>query len=143
MPRWLAAAGATLALAVSAGLTAPAASASSIQTCRWQPPTLINGWQSANAQSGTGDPSYCVENGIVYLSGSVSSQTGSGSAATLPQAAWPTHWPYFTVNTGQGNASLSIRPTGQITVFGGTGQPDETALSGISYQVTSWPDPAG
>jgi len=71
------------------------------------------------------------------LSGSVASPTGNGSALTLPQAAWPAHWLYFTANTAQGHASVSINPAGQLTVFGGTGQPDDTSLSGISYQVSS------
>jgi hypothetical protein len=31
---------------------------------------LANGWQSSDSQWGTGDPSYSVSNGMVYLSGS-------------------------------------------------------------------------
>ncbi len=114
-----------------AGVAYPVAGAN------WQPLTLQNGWTAAtNPDCAVGAPSYDLSNGVVYLSGSVSSPTGSGSPITLPQAAWPTHWLYFTVNTGQGHASLSISPNGQVTVFGGP-QPDETSLSGISYQVSS------
>ena len=115
-----------------AGIAYPVAGAA------WQPLTLQNGWSAAsNPDCTVGAPAYYLNNGVVYLSGAASSQTGGGVLATLPPAARPTHWLYLMVNTQHGHASLSISPTGQLTLFGGPSQPEETALSGISYQTTS------
>ncbi|HET7013706.1 MAG TPA: hypothetical protein VFI65_07345 [Streptosporangiaceae bacterium] len=106
----------------------------------WQPLTLQSAWTAAN--SGVcvnGAPMYYVRNGIVYLSGAVTSATqfGGGLIGTLPAAAWPSHTLYLTLDTADGQASLQISPSGQLTLFDGPSHPDETSLSGISYQVSS------
>ena len=59
-----AAAGLSLALGVAAA-AAPAATAGGILVCGWQSLTLVNGWHSENSVYGTGDPRYCIEDGIV------------------------------------------------------------------------------
>jgi hypothetical protein len=75
---------ASLALALAVGARAargPAASASiAPPECSWHPLSLMNGWQSAQGEWGTGNPSYCVTSlGMVYLSGSLT-QPGGGPA---------------------------------------------------------------
>ena len=52
-----------------------------------------DGWQSAGPEFGTGDPMYCVENGIVYLSGSMHQPTPgyyllAGIAYPQASTAW-------------------------------------------------------
>ncbi len=145
-PTWLAAAAAALTLAVSAGVSAPAASAASRDACPWQPLTLVNGWQSANAQfGGTGDPSYCVENGIVYLSGSLYQPTpGAETFANLPFGDFPTSILYLPVYTFAGTtANLTISAGGSMSLWNASGQPNTeseyTSLAGISFPEAGTP----
>ncbi len=82
---------AVLALAAGVAAAAPAASASITPACVWQSLYLLNGWQSAQTSWNTGDPEYCVDNGIVYLSGSLKNPTNAGNEfAVLPPQALPT-----------------------------------------------------
>jgi hypothetical protein len=85
----------------------------------WQGLTLKNGWASSNSIYGTGNPKAAVQNGIVYLSGSLN-QASSGSAvfATLPRAYRPTHNLYITIYTNGGTqGSLYIGADGTMEVF--------------------------
>ena len=90
-------AGAVTAAALSAGpaSAAPArpAGPSGPSGLTWHPLTLLNDWTSANVQYGTGDPAWAIQDGIVYLSGSLSQPQGtpdsSSTVAMLPQAAFP------------------------------------------------------
>src|SRR5260370_5623817 len=53
---------------------------------------LENGWQSADSQWGTGNPSYYISNGVVHLSGSVDNPVFSYVYfAQLQPAARPAH----------------------------------------------------
>jgi hypothetical protein len=101
--------------------------------------TLKNGWVSSQPAYDTGDPSYAVSGGVVYLSGSLHAGT-SHLAATLPKAARPNHELFVSVYTFEGAAGwLQIFRTGQVEVFG-TDAVDYTSLANISYPVagTKW-----
>ena len=51
--------------------------------------SLEDGWQSSDGQYGTGDPSYSVRNGMVYLSGSLNQPAGDAQTfGVLPPAGW-------------------------------------------------------
>ena len=89
--RLLAAPVVALALGAGAAAVAPAASASIRPDCGWQSLTLLNGWQSAQASWNTGDPEYCVDNGIVYLAGSLKNPANADTEfAVLPSQELPT-----------------------------------------------------
>jgi hypothetical protein len=101
--------------------------------------TLKNGWTSSQPDYGTGDPSYAVSKGVVYLSGSL--HGGSNPlAATLPKAARPDRELFISIYTFDGATGyLDIMPDGEVGVFG----PDAgayTSLANISYPVagTRW-----
>ncbi len=101
--------------------------------------TLLNGWHSAQAKWGTGDPAASVSNGVAYLSGSVLLPAGSnGVAATLPATARPSHWLYLPVITGHGVAgSVDISPAGTVQIYLSTASRKLTAFSGIHYPLGS------
>src|SRR5262249_34352654 len=95
-----------------ASISSPAASATGHQLA------LVDGWESAQAVKGTGDPSYTVRNGVVYLSGSLRNPTLTSSVfAVLPAAARPAHWTYFIVQCRDGLGDISINPAGQRQGF--------------------------
>jgi hypothetical protein len=105
--------------------------------------TLNAGW-SALTDSGCAnnnfiDPGYTLINGVVYLSGDMTSNVSpNGTFATLPQAARPAHTLYLTLNEGPADpASLEIDPNGNMTVFASGGTTGVNSLTGLSYQVSS------
>lgn len=100
--------------------------------------SLENGWQSSDSQWGTGDPSYSVSNGMVYLSGSLHQPTGSNQVfGVLPPAAKPAHTLYLSVYTYNGTIGLlEIDTSGTMyAYFGGAQQ--YTSLAGVSFPVPS------
>lgn len=136
VPRWTAVLVTALALGGGGAAIAPAASAGIPPNCAWQSLYLLDGWQSANSQWNTGDPAYCVDNGVVYLSGSLTQPAGSGQEfAALPPQALPTSTSYFSVYTYQGPAgNLDIQSNGWMYVWGGNST-QFTSLAGISFPV--------
>ena len=130
----LAALAGALALATGAAVTAPAAEASITPACNWQPLYLLNGWQSDQGTFDTGDPMYCVDNGVTYLAGSMS-QPGGGSweFAQLPAQAVPTSTLYLSVYTYGGTAGvLRIDPNGDMYAYQGN-DTKFTSLAGVSF----------
>jgi hypothetical protein len=99
---------------------------------------LEDGWESSNAEFGTGDPSYAVSGGMVYLSGSLHQPTGvSEISATLPAAARPAHTMYLTVYTYDGTLGLvEIEPNGTMYTYMGGAQ-QYTSLAGISFPAAA------
>lgn len=98
--------------------------------------TLINGWASDQHFYNTGDPSYAVIGGVVYLYGSVQQPSGSSDQfAVLPLAARPAHNLYITVYTGGGNGTLRIEPNGHILAYSSpsAGARVLTVLTTVSY----------
>jgi hypothetical protein len=99
---------------------------------------LENGWQSSDGQFGTGDPSYSVSNGMVYLSGSLNQPAGDVQVfGVLPPAARPAHPMYLSVYTYNGAiGELEIDTNGNMVVYEGGAQ-QYTSLAGVSFPVAS------
>ena len=101
--------------------------------------TLLNGWTSGGYPNG--DPGISMSGGVAYLSGSLSQPSGSSSTfATLPTAYRPSHWLYLPIYTTDGysalEASLSISPQGQLSLFGNGSTSHFSSLAGVSYPLT-------
>lgn len=107
--------------------------------------SLVNGWQSENANDGTGNPRVGLLNGIVYLKGSLAQPTpGSSLIALLPSAYRPVDTMFITVWTTFGNpGTLEINAAGQMFLSSNTacGSGDTaqcfTSLAGISWPIGS------
>jgi hypothetical protein len=99
---------------------------------------LENGWQSADNPYGTGDPSYSVSNGMVYLSGSVDQPAGDNQVlGVLPPAARPAHTLYLSAYTlGGALGELEIDTNGNVLAYEGSAQ-GYTSLAGVSFPVAS------
>ncbi len=82
-----------------------------------------------------------MENGIVYLNGSMDQPTqGQREFANLPQAAWPTSTVFFPVYMfGDTTGTLAITCSGTMTAWNAPGQPNTaseyTSLAGISFPL--------
>jgi hypothetical protein len=102
--------------------------------------SLENGWQSSDSQWGTGDPSYSVSNGMVYLSGSLNQPAGDIQAfGVLPPAARPAHTMYLSVYTFNGTIGLlEIDTNGTMLAYDGGAQ-QYTSLAGVSFPMASAP----
>jgi hypothetical protein len=119
---------------LAVGAAAAPASASIRPACAWQPLSLLNGWQSAQSAWDSGDPMYCVDNGIVYLSGSlVQPVPGSDEFAVLPPQAAPASTLYLSADTfGGTSGDLMIGPDGSMYAYGGNAT-GFTSLAGVSF----------
>jgi hypothetical protein len=141
----------TLALVLSLGGGAYAASSAASQHAAasslvtWHNISLHNGWKSSNSTYGTGDPRVSLQNGIVYLSGSLHQSTpGSETFAVLSKQYRPAHNLYITVYTnGDTTGSLYIGHNGTMDAYSATscGSGDTaqcyTSLATVSYPVNS------
>lgn len=96
--------------------------------------TLKNGWTSSQPIYGTGDPSYAISGGVVYLSGSIHTSGSSQLVTVLPKAARPAHRMFVLVYTFDGIAPgwLQINSTGKVYVFGSHAA-SYTSLANVSY----------
>ena len=99
--------------------------------------TLLNGWHSEQSTYQSGDPSYTVKGGVVYLSGSLATSGTSDQFAVLPRAARPAHVEYITVYTFTGtHGTLELDPNGAALAYSGL-TTSFTSLAGVSYPVAS------
>jgi len=102
---------------------------------------LIDGWKSSQSEYNSGNPSYSVSGGIVYLSGSLHQVSGSDDAfATLPAAARPAHELYISTYTLDGAVgTVFISPAGTMEVYAPdyTDAQDYSSLASISYPLGS------
>ena len=107
--------------------------------------SLVNGWESENANDGTGNPRVGVLNGVVYLKGSVGQPTpGSSLFAQLPSADRPADTLLINVWTNFGTpGTLEILADGRMFVSSnaacGTRTTAQclTSLATISYPLGS------
>ena len=107
--------------------------------------SLVNGWESENANDGTGNPRVGVLNGVVYLKGSVGQPTpGSSLFAQLPSADRPADTLLINVWTTFGTpGTLEILADGRMFVSSnaacGTRTTAQclTSLATISYPLGS------
>ena len=130
---------ASAALASGIAVGAPAALAST--NCQWQPLSLQNGWHSEQSAWNSGDPAYCIDNGIVYLSGSLA-QSGSSVNyfAQLPQRYRPASNMYLSVYTYASTTGVvQIDTDGTMYAYGGSAT-QFTSLAGISFPAASTPE---
>jgi hypothetical protein len=118
------------------GLTSLAAISYPAATMKQAKLGLEHGWVSSQPVYGTGDPSYAISGGVVYLSGSLHSSGTSHVATLLPKAARPAQPLFVQVYENAGSTGwLQILPTGQVEVFG----PFDylyTSLAGVSYPAS-------
>jgi hypothetical protein len=111
----------------------------------FQPLTLANGWVSENVNDGTGDPKVALQNGVVYLKGSLAQPTpGSTIFAVLPTADRPHDTLIINVWTSGGTpGTLEITTNGRMALFSnascGSGNTAQcfTSLATISYPLAS------
>ena len=142
---------ATLHAGQRAAHIAPAQPAA-VSGVTWHPLSLIDGWRSEQAQSNSGNPSWAVKGGVVYLSGSLHQPSGRNPEfAVLPAAARPAHTLFLTVYTANGAAgSLTISPAGLMKVVNVflrrsgpkdhillIGTRDYTSLAGVSFPAAT------
>jgi hypothetical protein len=101
--------------------------------------TPLNGWHSEQSVWNSGDPSYTVKNGVVYLSGSLATSGTNHQFALLPKAARPAHNEYITVYTFNGtHGTVFIGANGQALAYSGSAT-SFTSLASVSYPVASAP----
>ena len=102
---------------------------------------LLNGWLSSQPTYGTGNPSYAISKGVVYLSGSLHGGGTSPLAFMLPKAARPAHALFISVYTVDGDTpgEVEIEPQGEVDIAG-AGSAGYTSLATISFPVaaTKW-----
>ncbi len=102
---------------------------------------LLNGWLSSQPAFQTGNPSYAISKGVVYLSGSMHSGGNSPLAFVLPKAARPAHTMFISVYTFDGTTPgvVEILPQGEVDIAG-AGAAGYTSLATISFPVaaTKW-----
>jgi hypothetical protein len=117
------------------GVTFPVASVSNRKL------TLVGGWKSSQGIYSTGNPSYAVRVGVVYLSGSLHHQVSSGGLiCTLPKALRPGHDLFFITYAVDGTTGfLEIAPSGQVWADSnpGSNSASFTSLASISFPLGS------
>ena len=123
----------------SAATAQPAAPA--VTGVTWHQLSTINGWTSGQSQYGTGGPAWAVQNGVVYLSGSVLQPSSTGQEfAVLPAAARPSKTLFIPVYTlGDTQGYLVIYPTGEVMAWASPESNAQgfTSLAGISFPAAS------
>jgi hypothetical protein len=118
----------------------------------WHALSLRNGWRSDQALWNSGNPSWAVKGGVVYLSGSLHQPSGSNPEfAVLPAAARPARTLLLAVYTANGaTANLTISPAGLMKVVSVflrlsetkdhislIGARDYTSLAGVSFPAAT------
>lgn len=96
--------------------------------------TLKNGWSSSQSTYNTGDPSYAVSKGVVYLTGSLGGGAIGKTAFILPPAARPAHIVYLSVYTLSGHLGgiVELFTNGHVQIYGSSAS-GYTSLANISY----------
>src|ERR1022692_3940776 len=109
-----------------------------VATTRWHKLSLEDGWKSSPSSYNSGDPSYAVIRGVVYLSGSMHEASGdSGLFGTLPPAARPAHVLDFGTYAFNGVfGALGMVPNGFMLVVS---HPQASAMSYTSLAAISYP----
>jgi hypothetical protein len=130
------------ALGSGAGYAATHHAAASSKNLKMHALTLRNGWKSSQSIYNTGNPSYAVQDGIVYLAGSAHQPTaGNDEIAVLPKSARPKHDLYLSVYTFDGTAgSLLIEPNGAILGYNESSAAlaqEYISLASVSFPVGS------
>jgi hypothetical protein len=113
--------------------------AAAVTGVSWHTLSLLSGWQSDQGTYNSGNPSWAVKSGVVYLSGSLHQPiAGFSEFAVLPAAARPAHslvLPVYTVGGTTGD--LYIQPTGQAFIFASGDAQAYTSLAGVSFPAAT------
>jgi hypothetical protein len=143
----LLAASAAAALSVSLGTSTAALAAgpephkqATVTGVTWHKLNLLNGWKSSQSTWNTGNPSYAIKGGVVYLSGSLHGGKPSSNFAVLPKAARPAHWLYMMIATQNGTSGvLRIQSDGKMYVYGtpATNATTFSSLAAVSYPTAA------
>jgi hypothetical protein len=127
-------------------------SAAGVSGVTWHALRLLNGWRSDQGTLNSGNPSWAVKGGVVYLSGSLHQPTGHDPEfAVLPAAARPARTLFLAVYTANGGtATMTILPTGLMRVISAAvrlsdtrdlpalmGAQDYTSLAGVSFPAAA------
>ena len=108
-----------------------------ITSVTWHKLSLLNGWKSSQSTWNSGNPSYAISGGVVYLSGSLHGGAADSNFAILPKAARPAHWLYLTVDTYNGShGTLRITSAGEMSVYS---TPSDKATTFASLAAVSYP----
>ena len=134
------------ALSASLGSTAALAAVSqpgkpaAVTAITWHKLNLLNGWKSSQSTWNTGDPSYAISGGVVYLSGSLHGGAAGSDLAILPKSARPARWLYLTVDTYNGSHGiLLIKSDGEMSVYSlpATNATTYSSLAAVSYPTAA------
>jgi hypothetical protein len=102
---------------------------------------LVDGWKSGQSAYDSGNPSYGICNGVVYLAGSLVQPTAaSDTFGTLPKGYRPAHNLWITVYTfGDSSGTLFIDKNGEMEAFSPTpaDAEDYTSLATVSFPLGS------
>jgi len=127
------------ALGSGAGYAASRHTVASSKDIKMHALTLRNGWVSSESVYKSGNPSYAVQNGIVYLSGSAHQPTaGSDIIAVLPRSARPKHNLWMPAYTFDGSVG-SVKIAANGTVYGFNATSSGLAQEYISFAGISFP----
>jgi hypothetical protein len=102
--------------------------------------TLLNGWHSEQASFQSGNPSYRVSGGVVYLSGSMATSGTNKKFALLPPGARPANYLYINTYTVAGSVgTIRVTPGGVMQVYAVpfSNASAFTSLAGISFALGS------
>jgi hypothetical protein len=98
---------------------------------------LLNGWVSRQNRWKSGDPSFAVGDGVVYLSGSLHNNGTAQQFAVLPKADRPSRNLYLEVYTYLGTSGgLRIQTDGKMYAYSGSSA-NFTSLAGISFPLSA------
>jgi hypothetical protein len=129
-------------------------------TVAQQPLSLLNGWQSAQSQFGTGDPSYSVTSDqVVHLSGSLNGSQITPGLSGFPGISANSPEKFAVLPPGDGPAAcsstetytfggvpgvLAFEPSGELDAYAtglsiyNTPSAGYTSLASISFPEASW-----
>jgi hypothetical protein len=133
-------------LSASLGSTTALAAASqpgkpmTVTAVTWHKLTLLHGWKSSQSTWNTGNPSYAISGGVVYLSGSLHGGAVGSDLAILPKSARPARWLYLTVDTYNGShGTLLIKSDGEMSVYSSpaTNATTFSSLAAVSYPTAA------
>jgi hypothetical protein len=104
----------------------------------WHKLTLLHGWKADHGLTNTGDPSYAVIGGVVYLAGTLHQLAGGSTEfAVLPRGARPAHTVFIkTYHSFATAVGVRIEPSGKMFAFS---SPASTAQGLTSLAVISFP----
>jgi hypothetical protein len=126
---------------LAAGRSGARQQAAAVTGVTWHPLGLLAGWKSDQGTYDSGNPSWAVKGGMVYLSGSLHQPiAGHDQFAVLPAAARPGRVLYLTVYTlGGTTGTLLILPTGVMSIHSVNSvyAQDYTSLAGVSFPAAT------